>query len=62
MEPKVKKPYLSKTLIANAVFALLAVTGLQSKIEISPEQFTMALTGLNIVLRLITKDKIGLND
>lgn len=62
MKTEIKKPYKSKTLITNAVFAILAVSGLQAKLDISPEQFTMALTGLNIILRLLTKDKIGLND
>lgn len=53
-----KKPWKSKTLIANAIMALLAVSGL--KVGLSSDQLLMALSGVNIILRLVTKDKIGL--
>jgi len=55
-----KKPWFSKTLIVNAVVALVAVTGLSDKVSLSAEQMMMALSGINIILRLVTKDKIGL--
>lgn len=56
----VKKPWFSKTLLVNMAVALLAVTGLATKIDISAESMMMALSGINIILRLVTKDKIGL--
>lgn len=56
-----KKPWFSKTLIVNFVMAALAVSGLSSKVEISADQLGMALAGINIILRLVTKDKIGLD-
>ena len=56
----VKKPWFSKTLLVNMAVALLAVTGLSTKIDISAESMMMALSGINIILRLVTKDKIGL--
>jgi len=55
-----KKPWFSKTLIVNFVMAALAVSGLGEKVSLSSDQLVMALSGLNIVLRLVTKDKIGL--
>lgn len=58
----VKKPWLSKTLLVNAIVGILAVSGLSEKMNISADQLGMALTGINIILRLVTKDKIGLND
>lgn len=56
-----KKPWFSKTLIVNAIMAVLAVSGLGQKIDLSADQLGMALAGVNILLRLITKDKIGLD-
>ena len=53
-----KKPWFSKTLIVNAVVAVMAVAGVQ--VDLSPESMLMALSGINIILRLVTKDKIGL--
>ncbi len=55
-----KKPWLSKTLIINFIMALIAITGLTEKVSITNDQLVMALTGVNIILRLVTKDKIGL--
>ena len=55
-----KKPWQSKTLLVNAIMAILAVSGLGEKVNLSADQFMMMLSGVNIVLRLITKDKIGL--
>ena len=56
-----KKPWLSKTLIVNFVMSALAVGGLTEKVGMSADQLVMALTGINIILRLVTKDKIGLD-
>ena len=53
-----KKPWYSKTLIANFVVAGLALVGFGDKL--SGEQVAIGLSLLNMVLRLVTKDKIGL--
>lgn len=56
----VKKPWQSKTLIANALIAIVAFfPGLQN--TFSPELIAQVLVVLNVVLRLVTKDKIGLS-
>jgi len=60
--PVKKKPWLSKTLILNFLVAALALSGLNEKINLSAEQIAIGLTGLNILLRLVTKDKIGLDE
>jgi len=60
--PAKKKPWMSKTLILNFIVAALALSGLNEKISLSAEQIAIGLTGLNILLRLITKDKIGLDE
>lgn len=52
-----KKPYLSKTLITNFVVAGLAIAGFGDKL--SATEVALGLSGLNVILRLITKDKIG---
>lgn len=57
-----KKPWLSKTLLANAAVAVMAVLGLNEKIDLSAEQIALGLAGINMILRLVTKDKIGLNE
>lgn len=57
----VKKPWFSKTLIVNFVMSALAVAGLTEKVGMSADQLVMALTGINIILRLVTKDKLGLD-
>ena len=48
-----KKPWFSKTLLVNAVVALLAVTGLGSKVDIDAGQLAMALSGINSQERLV---------
>lgn len=61
--PTVTKPYLSKTLIFNALVAvsmLIPVVG--TFVQAHTEAVLMALTGANMVLRMFTKDKIGLGD
>lgn len=55
-----KKPWQSKTILANFFVAVVAFfPGLQE--SVSPEVITQALVVINIVLRLVTKDKIGLS-
>lgn len=58
----IKKPWFSKTLIVNFLVAGLALGGLNEKLNLSAEQIGLALSGINILLRLVTKDKIGLED
>lgn len=54
-----KKPWKSKTLIANFLVAVVAFfPSVQS--SVSPENIAQGLVILNIVLRLVTKEKIGL--
>lgn len=54
-----KNPFKSKTLWVNFVVAAIAfVPSVQS--AVSPEAVAMVLTTVNILLRLLTKDKIGL--
>jgi hypothetical protein len=55
----VKSPFKSRTIWANLILAGLAfVPGLAEKI--SPEFVAIGLGFVNVLLRLITKDKIGL--
>jgi hypothetical protein len=56
-----KKPWLSKTLIVNTVTALLAITGQTEKVGLSSDSLLVILSALNLVLRMVTKDKIGLD-
>ena len=55
-----KKPWKSKTLWANALVGLLAVSGLREKLSIGADQVLLILSVVNLVLRLVTKDKVGL--
>ena len=55
-----KKLWESKTLWANCVVGLLAVSGLREKLSIGEDQVLMVLAVVNMVLRLVTKDKVGL--
>jgi hypothetical protein len=60
MEPVVKKPWQSKTILANLIVAIIAFfPGLEE--TINPEIVMQALIVINIILRLVTKDKIGLS-
>lgn len=55
-----KKPWKSKTIIANLIVAVVAFfPGVQE--SVSPEVVAQALVVINIVLRMVTKDKIGLS-
>lgn len=58
-----KKPWFSRTIIFNILFAASALyppvsDWLKSHVEI----LGMVWGGLNVVLRLVTKDKISLGD
>jgi|TARA_R100000501_G_C2605532_1_gene101435 hypothetical protein len=55
-----KKPWKSKTLWANLLVGLLAVSGLREKLSIGADQVVLVLSVVNMVLRLVTKDKVGL--
>ena len=55
-----KKPWKSKTLWANLLVGVLAVSGLREKLSIGPDQVLMVLSVVNMGLRLATKDKVGL--
>ena len=55
-----KKPWKSKTLWANALVGVLALSGLREKLGIGPDQVLMVLSVVNMGLRLATKDKVGL--
>ena len=55
-----KKPWQSKTLLANLLVAIMAVSGLREKVGIGEDQILMVLAVVNMFLRLVTKDKIGL--
>ena len=54
-----KKPWLSKTIITNALLAVLAfVPGGKEYVAAHPDMVMMGWAAVNIVLRLITKGKI----
>ena len=55
-----KKPWKSKTLLTNALVGLLAVSGLREKLGVGADQVLLVLSVVNMVLRLVTKDKVGL--
>lgn len=59
-----KKPIYSKTLWLNFIVALCAIffPGAGSYIAAHPEVVLAVFSGLNILLRLISKDKISLGD
>jgi len=61
MEP-VKKPWASKTLLLNALVAIGMLMPWEPVREVMSEaNMVMILSVVNMVLRLVTKDKIGLN-
>jgi hypothetical protein len=59
-----KKPWLSKTLIINALIAVLALAWPSGKelIAGNPDVVMAAMAGLNIILRLISKEKVSLGE
>ena len=61
MEP-VKKPWSSKTLLLNALVAIGMLLPWEPVREVMSEtNMVMVLSVVNMVLRLVSKDKIGLN-
>jgi len=59
----VKKPWLSKTLWVNLVLAVLAfVPAAQEMMKESPEMVVVGVNMINMLLRMITKDKVTLVD
>lgn len=60
-EKKAKKPWLSKTLWANIIIAASAFyPPAREALTKNPELVLSLLSGVNMILRLITKDKISL--
>ena len=59
-----KKPYQSKTLIVNALVAVLALVapGASEFISAHPGEVAVAFSMINMALRLISKDKISLSE
>ena len=59
-----KKPWLSKTLWINAVIAIgaLAYPPVAEYVSSHPDLVLTAMAALNIVLRLVSKDKITLGE
>lgn len=57
-----KAPWLSKTLWANMMMAILAllVPGAHDWAMSHPEALTMGFTVVNMLLRLVSKDKLQL--
>jgi len=63
-EADTKKHWLSKTLWTNAVLAVAAlfVPGVAAWISTHPEVAAVVWSVVNSVLRLVTKDKLSLED
>lgn len=59
-----KKPYKSKTLLVNALVAILALFAPNAAEFISshPTEVAIAFSMLNMALRVITKDKIVIGE
>lgn len=61
MEPSVKPSYLSKTLWVNLLLALAPfIPGASDFVAANPDIAMSIVAGVNLILRLITKDKIVL--
>ena len=56
-----KKPWLSKTLLTNVIVAIIAFFPKVNE-SIDASQVMMLMGVINIILRLLTKEKIGLGD
>ena len=54
-----KKPWMSKTLWVNLIVAVVAFFPAMKEV-MSPDKVMMLMGVLNMLLRLVTKDKIGL--
>jgi hypothetical protein len=60
---EVKHPLLSKTLWTNLILAIVAfIPAAQGYVQGHPTLVLSVLAGANIVLRLVTKNAIGLED
>ena len=57
-----KQPWKSKTLWCNALVGVLAVSGVREKIGLGEDQILLILSVVNMVLRMVTKDKVGLTE
>jgi hypothetical protein len=59
-----KKPYKSKTLWINAIVAVLAIAfpPASAWIQSHPDMVMTGFAMLNMLLRVISKDKIGLEE
>lgn len=59
-----KKPWLSKTLILNLVVAIsaMAMPSVAEFIKEHPDVVMASFAAINFALRLITKDKVGLEE
>ena len=59
-----KKPWLSKTLWVNAIVAVSAMIYPPASEWVSahPDVVVSVFAGINILLRLVTKDAIGLSE
>lgn len=64
MEPmETKKPWQSKTIWINIVCALLPlVPQLRNYVALYPDLSVTLITGVNLLLRVVTKNKISLQD
>jgi hypothetical protein len=64
MADGVKKPWLSKTLWMNAIMAVSALflPGVGEWITAHPMEILYIVTGLNFLLRFVSKGKIQLSD
>lgn len=61
MEPTKKPFYLSKTLWTNLIMGVLAIAIPWVQENITPDMLTYAFAGVNMLLRLITKDKLEIS-
>lgn len=62
MESSTKKWYLSKTLWSNLILGVLALAVPWVRDNVTQDTLVSVFAGINIVLRLITKDKLTLKE
>lgn len=61
MEPQAKKPWQSKTVWLNLILAIAAFfPAAQDHIKENPDIAAMAVALVNVVMRLLVKDKVAL--
>ena len=59
----VKKPWLSKTIWSNIIMAVVAFfPGVNEWFVANPDALVMMFTIANVLLRLITKDKLSFSE